>query len=74
MNFVYLINYYLLKINDTLTAIMSGLKSRKVIATFDWTTMTYKQWPVGFTYDRYLCSCGLLKTKSGQLLVAVAGN
>ena len=65
---------HLFQVTDTLTVILSAKKSGKIIATYDWTTMTYQELPVRFTKDRYQCSCGLLRKSNGQLFVAAAGG
>ena len=65
---------FLLKVTDTLTAILGAKKNGKKIATYDWTTMTYQELPMRFTNDRYQCSCGLLRKPNGQPLAAVAGK
>ncbi len=57
-----------------MTVIVGAKKDGKIIATYDWTTMTYKELAVGFTKNRYSCSCGLLKQPNGQALVVVAGK
>jgi len=56
-----------------LTVILSLPKNGKIIATYDWTTMTYQELPGRFTYNRAHCSCGLLRKSNGQPLVAAAG-
>jgi len=57
-----------------LTVIANAKKNGRIIATFEWTTMTYQEMPIRFSKDRYLSSCGLLRKSNGQFLVAVAGN
>ncbi len=56
-----------------MTVILSISKNGKIIATYDWTTMTYQELPGRFTYDRSFCSCALLRKPNGQPLVAAAG-
>jgi hypothetical protein len=57
-----------------LTVIVGLESDSRKIVTFDWTTMAYQVQTARFERDRNLCSCGLLKNKKGQRLVAVGGE
>ncbi len=59
--------------NDTTTAILSGVNKPFSIRILDWTTMTYNVQPVQFVGNRRYCGCALLKI-NGQLIVAVSGE
>jgi hypothetical protein len=60
--------------SDTVTAFLSGNNSPYSITTFDWTTMGWNTRSVQFNGNRVTCSCGLIKTQNGELLVAAAGE
>ena len=62
------------KVNATITAIVSGANNPNKITTFDWTTMLYHAQPITLNGNRQFCSCGLLRNKESQLLVAAAGE
>jgi hypothetical protein len=66
--------FHIFKATDTLTVIVCAESDSRKIVTFDWTTMAYQVQPARFKRDRALCSCGLLKNKKGQHLVAVGGE
>ncbi len=66
--------FLFLKATDTLTVIVGADSDGRKIVTFDWTTMLYQVQPAKFSGDRILSSCGLLRNKYNQFLVAVAGE
>ena len=66
--------HYFFKVTDTLTVILTTRENGKIIATYDWTLMTYQELAVGFTNDRHYCSCGLLRKPNGQPIVAAANK
>jgi hypothetical protein len=53
---------------------MGTYSNGRMIATIDWTTMKYQVLPVGFSNDRHVCSCSVLRNKNGKILVAAAGK
>ncbi len=59
---------------ETFTVIVGTLNDGWKIATFDWKTMLYQELPVKWKRNRSMCSCGLLKNKNGQKVIAAAGE